>query len=157
MGSHTTNRVRLVTVLAVLTASIAAGTLTAAPLTSGDVTRGRDLYESCAGCHSLQHDRTGPRHCGIVGRRAAALSGFPYSPAMQSSGIIWTRAALDRFLAAPTTVVPGTTMTYAGIAQPRDRQDLIAWLAWAGSNADLCTVSAADGESITGSPAERRR
>jgi cytochrome c len=157
MGSHTTDRVRLVTLLAVLTASITASAVAAAPLMSGDVARGRDLYRSCAGCHSLQHDRTGPRHCGIVGRRAAALSGFPYSPAMQSSGIIWTSAALDRFLAAPTQVVPGTTMTYAGVAQARDRQDLIAWLAWAGSNAELCAAPAIAGKPTTGSPADRRR
>tara|TARA_R110002096_G_scaffold34331_6_gene98047 strand:- start:329 stop:802 length:474 start_codon:yes stop_codon:yes gene_type:complete len=157
MGSHTTNGTRLVALLAVLTASIAASAASPASATSGDVARGRDLYQNCAGCHSLRHNRTGPRHCGIVGRRAAALSGFPYSPAMQSSGIIWTGPALDRFLAAPTQVVPGTTMTYAGIAQARDRQDLIAWLAWAGSNAELCAAPAIAGNPTTGSPADRRR
>lgn len=138
MGGHTTNTTRLVTLLAALAASIVASAASPAPAISGDVARGRDLYQNCAGCHSLRHNRTGPRHYGVVGRQAAALSGFPFSPAMQSSGIIWTSAALDRFLAAPTQVVPGTTMTYAGIASARDRQDLIAWLIWAGNNAELC-------------------
>lgn len=76
---------------------------------------------------------------------------------MQSSGIIWTSAALDRFLAAPTIVVPGTTMTYAGVTQPRDRQDLIAWLAWASSNSELCAAPTTPGSATTEARADGRR
>jgi cytochrome c len=36
---------------------------------------------------------------------------------------------LDRFLADPPKTVPGTTMTYAGVPDPRERADLIAYLA----------------------------
>jgi cytochrome c len=86
------------------------------------------LCGRCIGCHSLEQDRTGPRHCGLFGRRAGTVPGFDYSEAMKRSGIVWNEKTLDRFLADPGGTVPGTTMTYAGIAEPRERAALIAWL-----------------------------
>lgn len=56
------------------------------------------------------------------------MPGFPYSEAMKRSGIVWSAATLDRFLAAPTQAVPGTSMGYAGIADAAERADLIAYL-----------------------------
>jgi cytochrome c len=56
------------------------------------------------------------------------VEGFEYSPAMKRSGLVWNEATLDRFLADPLKAVPGTTMTYAGIPDPRERADLIAYL-----------------------------
>jgi cytochrome c len=87
-----------------------------------------ELYGRCLGCHSLEQDRTGPRHCGLFGRRAGSVPGFEYSEAMKRSGIVWNAQTLDRFLAAPAKAVPGTTMTYSGIDDPRERAQLIAWL-----------------------------
>ena len=46
------------------------------------------------------------------------------------------RTTLDRFLADPPGEVPGTTMTYAGVADARDRKDLIDYLARAGRSAE---------------------
>jgi cytochrome c len=86
------------------------------------------LYARCAGCHSLEVNRTGPRHCGLVGRRAGSVEGFEYSPAMKRSKLVWDEKTLDRFLENPARVVPGTTMTYAGVADPRERAELIAYL-----------------------------
>ena len=60
------------------------------------------------------------------------MEGFAYSMAMKRSGIVWNDRSLDRFLAAPTKAVPGTTMGYAGIADPAERRDLIAFLESAG-------------------------
>jgi cytochrome c len=107
-------------------AALAASSLPAAA--GADAARGAAIYERCAACHSLDHNRTGPRHCGLLGRRAGSLPDFDYSPAMRASGIVWSERTLDRFLAAPTKVVPGTSMGYAGIDDPRERADLIAWL-----------------------------
>lgn len=89
---------------------------------------GEAIYERCAGCHSLAQDRTGPRHCGLFGRRAGSVDGFRYSEAMMRSGITWSETTLDRFLANPEKTVPGTTMTIAGIADRKERADLIAYL-----------------------------
>lgn len=94
----------------------------------GDPARGEAIYGRCLACHSLERNRTGPKHCGLIGRRAGSVPGFAYSEAMRRSALVWDEATLERFLADPPGVVPGTTMGYAGIADPRERTDLIAWL-----------------------------
>jgi len=93
-----------------------------------DPMRGEQVYARCLACHALAHDRVGPRHCGLLGRRAGTVPGFAYSPAMKRSRLTWDEKALDRFLASPMKVVPGTTMTYDGVPDPKDRSDLIAYL-----------------------------
>ena len=98
---------------------------------NGDATRGKEIYTRCEACHALAYDRVGPRHCGLLGRRAGSVPGFDYSAAMKQSGITWSAKTLERFLADPPRTVPATTMTYAGVADARDRADLIAYLAQA--------------------------
>ena len=107
-------------------ALLAAAALPAAA--AGDPTRGEKIYERCAACHSLAADRAGPRHCGLIGRKAASVPGFEYSPAMKRSGLTWNARSLDRFLADPLRVVPGTAMGYDGVKDPAERADLIAYL-----------------------------
>jgi len=94
----------------------------------GDAARGRQIYERCQGCHSIDRNRAGPRHRGLFGRRAGTVPGFEYSDAMRRSGIVWSAATLDRFLAAPLKFVPGTAMGFDGVKDPRERADLIAYL-----------------------------
>jgi cytochrome c len=95
---------------------------------AGDPAAGAAIYERCAACHSLAQDRAGPHHCGLVGRRAGSVKGFPYSEAMKRSGLVWSKATLERFLANPARTVPGTSMGYAGVTDARERADLIAYL-----------------------------
>jgi cytochrome c len=102
---------------------------------AGDAKRGEQLYARCAACHALAYDRVGPRHCGVMGRPAGSIEGFEYSAAMKQSGIVWNANTLDRFLAAPRQRVPGTTMTYAGVADAKERADLVAYLEQAGKSA----------------------
>ena len=111
---------------AALAALLAATPAFAQP--AGDPARGEAVYARCFACHSLDADRTGPRHCGLLGRRAGSVPGFDYSPAMRASGIVWDAKSLDRFLADPVRTVPGTSMGYAGIKDARERADLIAYL-----------------------------
>jgi cytochrome c len=98
------------------------------PPPAARVEQGREIYERCAACHSLARDRVGPRHCGLFGRRAASVPGFPYSDAMRDSGIVWTWETLDRFIADPLGTVPGTFMGYAGIPDAEERAQLLAYL-----------------------------
>ena len=107
--------------------ALAAPPVTGAP--PGDAKRGAEVYTRCLACHALEYDRTGPRHCGLIGRRAGSVPGFDYSPAMKKSGIVWDAKTLDRFIAAPTKVVPGTAMGYDGVKDAKERADLIAYLA----------------------------
>lgn len=95
----------------------------------GDAARGADLYRAkCGACHSLDSNRVGPAHRGVAGRRAGSAPGFRYSKALASSRIVWTPANLDRWLTAPTLMVPGTSMGFR-LGSPQDRADVIAYLA----------------------------
>lgn len=89
---------------------------------------GAEVYARCLACHALSYDRTGPRHCGLFGRRAGSVPGFAYSAAMKRSDIIWNARTLDRFLANPTKSMPGTSMGYAGVTDRAERAALIAYL-----------------------------
>ena len=98
--------------------------------------RGEQIYTRCLACHALGYDRVGPRHCGLIGRKAGSVVGFDYSAAMKKSGLIWNEATLSRFIANPLKVVPGSTMTYDGVADANERADLIAYLKAAGQGAE---------------------
>ena len=101
----------------------------------GDASRGETLFkQGCALCHAVvlgpgntAVSGQGPNLVGVVGRRAASLAGFNFSKAMAASGFTWDPASLDRFLAAPTAAIPGTTMP-AAVPNGADRLDLIAYL-----------------------------
>jgi cytochrome c len=112
--------------------ALAAALCQAAP----DAARGEQVYARCLACHALATDRVGPRHCGLLGRRAGTVPGFGYSVAMQKSKLTWDEKTLDRFLTKPLKVVPGTAMTYDGVPDAKDRADLIAYLRKAGDSAE---------------------
>jgi cytochrome c len=102
----------------------------------GDPVRGEKVYDRCMACHSIDRDRTGPRHEGLIGRRVGSVPGFVYSPAMKkagAAGMVWDEATLDRFIENPLKVVPGTRMGYAGVKDAQERADLIAFLKKAGA------------------------
>ena len=97
--------------------------------TAGDPARGAQAYESrCGGCHSVESDRVGPRHRGVLGRRAGSVAGFDYSRALKASGLLWDARLLERWLADPEALVPGQRMGYS-VADAAVRKDLVAYLA----------------------------
>lgn len=115
--------------LAAATALSASGWAAAAPAEKqSDPRNGERIYASCLSCHAPPHNVVGPKHCGLFGRRAGSVAGFDYSPAMKRSQIVWNAETLDKFLADPMKAMPGTSMIYAGVTDPRERADLIAWL-----------------------------
>jgi cytochrome c len=127
-----------VAVATALVAGVAGSASAGTTAPAGDPVAGERVYARCLACHALDRDRTGPHHCGLLGRRAGSVPGFGYSPAMKASGLTWTTATLDRFLADPTGVVPGTAMTWVGVTDPTERRDLIAWLVVATSDPARC-------------------
>ncbi len=104
--------------------------LMAAARADGDAARGEARFQDCAACHKLEagSNNVGPSLHGIFERKAAALTDFRYSPAMKRSGISWTPETLDKFIADPQAMVSANRMPYAGMANPNDRADLIAYL-----------------------------
>lgn len=101
-----------------------------------DALHGEQVYNRCLACHALASDRVGPRHCGLLGRHAGSVPGFAYSQAMKNSKLVWDEKTLDIFLAKPLKAVPGTSMTYDGVPDAKDRGDLIAYLKQAGHSAE---------------------
>lgn len=100
-------------------------------LAQGDASRGALLFRECAACHATVPGEhlTGPSLSDIWHRRAASVPGFArYSDSLKRANLTWTRANLDRWLADPARIVPGTSMTFPGIADARDRSDVIAYL-----------------------------
>lgn len=95
---------------------------------AGDAQRGQQAYEArCGGCHSVDTDRVGPRHAGVLGRRAGSVPGFTYSDALRKSGLTWDAALLERWLANPEALVPGQRMGYQ-LADAQARADIVAYL-----------------------------
>jgi cytochrome c len=97
-----------------------------------DAAVGEKVFKSqCDICHSTQPSRNiiGPSLYSVVGRHSGMMPNFHYSAANRASGLVWDPSTLDRYLAAPRQVVPGTLMTYPGLKDPRQRTDLIAYLA----------------------------
>ena len=95
---------------------------------AGDATRGEQLYESrCIACHALDANRVGPKHRGVYGRKAGAVSDFAYSPALMTSKIIWSETTLNRWLTDPEAFIPGQRMNFR-VPSADDRADLIAFL-----------------------------
>jgi cytochrome c len=98
---------------------------------SGDAVRGEKRFRAvCGTCHTLDPAKKsiGPHLKGVVGRKAGTVPGFMYSAGMKSSGLTWTPAQLDPYLAKPAAVVKGTKMVNI-VANAKDRADIIAYLA----------------------------
>jgi cytochrome c len=98
---------------------------------SADASRGQLLSFACAACHTFDAaggTRVGPNLHGMFGRRAASVAGFDYSPALASSGLVWTPVSLEAWLNEPASFVAGTKMAFTGYRSPEDRRDLIAYL-----------------------------
>lgn len=117
--------------------AVVAGEASAKGGMAGDPKVGEAVYARCFACHALAYNRTGPKHCSLLGRRAGSVAGFEYSAAMKRANWVWDRKTLDRFLADPLKTVPGTTMGYAGVKDRQERADLIAYIEQAGRS-DVC-------------------
>jgi cytochrome c len=98
---------------------------------SADLERGQLLSLACAACHTLgpaQGTLVGPNLHGVFGRRAGAVVGFDYSPALAGSGLVWTPVSVEAWLTEPAGFIVGTKMAFTGYRSAEDRRDLIAYL-----------------------------
>ena len=92
---------------------------------------GEAAYRKCFSCHALEagrNDLAGPTLHRVIGRRVAAEPGFDYSPALRgfaAGNAVWTRDLLDRFVADPEGLVPGTSMTFHGIRDAAERKAVL--------------------------------
>lgn len=115
----------------VLITSAVALALLSTPACATDAGAGKAIFSRCAACHNAAKNgpnMIGPNLFGVVGRKAGTKSGFSYSTAMKNSRITWTNQKLDAYIAHPQQIVPGNRMAFAGIPDPMQRADLIAYL-----------------------------
>lgn len=106
----------------------------------GDVVRGERAFQRCYSCHSVDANETaklqGPSLFRIIGRPAGTMPGFEYSYAMRekaAAGLTWDAETLDRYIADPEAVVPGTRMSVPPLREEQERADLITYLARSGT------------------------
>ncbi|HET7409077.1 MAG TPA: cytochrome c family protein [Paracoccaceae bacterium] len=101
-----------------------------AVLAAADPAEGESEFRACGACHSLEQGeiKVGPPLFDVVGRDIASIEGFSYSDAMVAMEGAWTPSLLFQFIHDPKAVVPGTKMSYAGMDDPADRANLIAYL-----------------------------
>ncbi|HEX9466133.1 MAG TPA: c-type cytochrome [Alphaproteobacteria bacterium] len=104
-----------------------------------DAASGERVFQRCAACHSVAESSSplpGPNLRTVIGRQAGTLPGFEYSSAMVDAGksesLTWTHQTLDKYLADPDDVVPGTAMRLNFQLTPDDRGDVIDFLEQAG-------------------------
>ncbi len=97
---------------------------------AGDATKGEKIFKNlCTVCHNFASHHTGPNLTGVFGSDPASKEGFAYSGALQGlKGKNWNGNTLDKYLKSPSDYAPGNAMAFAGIANAKDRADVIEYL-----------------------------
>jgi cytochrome c len=102
---------------------------------AADVAKGEQVFRQCAICHMVglnAANRIGPPLNAIVGRKWASAPNYTYSAGLiagRDKGNVWDDASLQTWLQNPRAMVPGTKMTFAGLHEQSQRDDVIAYLA----------------------------
>ena len=94
----------------------------------GDVVHGQVVFAKCALCHNVTAQaKIGPGLAGVVGRKAGAVPGFNYSPALVAFGKTWDEQTLDKWLEDPEKLIPNNDMA-TRVPDATDRANIIAYL-----------------------------
>ncbi len=116
---------------------LAAAALAIAPLggaVAQDADAGMRVFNQCRACHTINQggrNGVGPNLYGVWGRAAGAVEGFRYSAPMRAKageGLAWNADNLRAYLTDPKAVVPGGSMSFAGIRNEQQLNDLLAYL-----------------------------
>ena len=100
----------------------------------GDAAAGQRVFNQCRACHTANENGrngVGPNLFGIVGRPAASIEGFRYSANMRelgTSGLVWTEERLRAYVANPKAVAPRGSMSFPGLRNETQINDLMAYL-----------------------------
>lgn len=118
----------------ILGAALALSPLAAAAQEAGDPAAGQRVFNQCRACHTPDQggrNGVGPNLHGVVGRRAGEVQGFRYSGNLRQlaeGGLSWDEPTLRRYLANPKDVIPQGSMAFAGLRNPQQLSDVIAYL-----------------------------
>jgi cytochrome c len=116
--------------LSLAAAALLYGSAALAQSPAGDAVKGKTVFARCTICHTVEpgKNKLGPSLANIIGQKAGEVPGFNFSPAMKSSKVVWTPETLDKYLTNPRTFMPGNRMIFAGLPNPADRANVIAYL-----------------------------
>ena len=95
---------------------------------AADASHGKELFIACAACHTEKADAIGPNLKGVFGRKSAAIEDFRYSNAMKRANLVWDEDNLRAYIHDPQTKVKGNRMPYGGMSDPKDVDDVVAYL-----------------------------
>jgi cytochrome c len=102
--------------------------LSAGAAAGADAEHGKALYQACAACHTERPDALGPSLKGVYGRKSAALEDFRYSNPMKRANLVWDDDNLRSFIVDPQAKVKGNRMPFGGLSNPKDVDDVVAYL-----------------------------
>lgn len=100
-------------------------------LATADVAKGEQTFAKCAACHNANKggaNGIGPNLWGTMFKAHGHVPGFAYSAALKAVPGTWTWEAMDEWLTSPRRYAEGTKMTFAGLSDPQDRANIIAYL-----------------------------
>jgi len=98
------------------------------PAIAADAEHGKALFAPCAACHTERTDALGPDLKGVFGRKSAAIEDFRYSNAMKRANLVWDEDNLRAYIQDPQAKVKGNRMPYGGMSDPKDVDDVVAYL-----------------------------
>jgi len=96
-----------------------------------DLANGQHSFNKCLPCHSVgpnAPNKIGPELDGLDGRHSGTVANFSYSDANKNSGIVWGEATFKEYIRDPQAKVPGTKMSFAGIKNDKEINDLWTYL-----------------------------
>jgi cytochrome c len=100
-------------------------------LASADAAKGENVFKKCAACHNADQGGAhalGPALYGVMGNPVAGAAGYAFSDALKGKGGTWDWNTMSEWLASPKKFAPGTKMTFAGLGNPQERADVMAFL-----------------------------
>ena len=96
-----------------------------------DVQKGENSFKKCLVCHAIgpgAKNKIGPELNGLDGRKAGTAPDYNYSDANKDSGIVWDDATFKEYIKDPRAKISGTKMTFPGIKNEQEINDLWAYL-----------------------------
>ena len=105
-----------------------------------ELLKNQNLFRAdCGACHSIGCNRNGPKLEGVIGRKAGSVADFKYySSELKGSGIVWSDKAIEEYIADPSKMVPGTSMTFGQVVSASERQGIVAHVRRQDKSIDLC-------------------
>src|SRR5436305_5141020 len=100
-------------------------------LAKADPAKGQQIFNKCMACHNADKggaNQLGPNLWDVIGEPIGQGKGFAFSDALSMKGGTWNWDNLSQWLTSPRALAPGTKMTFAGLGDPQDRADVIAFL-----------------------------